>query len=162
MIRPINIADAKSIAKIYNHFISNTIVTFEENLISDSDMSKRIEESSSNLPWLVAEENGIVIGYAFASKWKGRCAYRHSVETTVYLSPAVTSKGWGTKLYNSLFDALKTSGFHTAISGIALPNPASVALHEKFNMNKVAHFSEVGRKFDQWVDVGYWQRKIDL
>ena len=88
---------------------------------------------------------------------KGRCAYRYSAEVTVYLDAAVVGQGLGTQLYTALFDSLRRSGCHVAIGGIALPNAASVALHEKFAMQKVAHFGEVGFKFGRWVDVGYWQ-----
>jgi phosphinothricin acetyltransferase len=158
MIRRAKSYDAGSLAGIYNYYISNTIVTFEEDIISAEEMNKRIQETeSTGLPWLVAERNGEIIGYAYASKWKGRCAYRFSVEATVYLSPLAKSEGWGTRLYDELFSSLKESAIHAVIGGIALPNPASIALHEKFGMEKVAHFKEVGSKFGSWVDVGYWQ-----
>lgn len=96
-----------------------------------------------------------MIGYAYASKWKGRCAYRYSVEVSVYLHAEQSGQGMGTALYSALFKQLSELGYHVAIGGIALPNAASVALHEKFGMKKVAHFKEIGFKFGQWVDVGY-------
>lgn len=162
MIRPAEKSDAKSIVDIYNFYIANTVITFEETVVSVSDMSERIQETvAEGLPWLVAENEGEILGYAYASKWKGRCAYRYSVESTVYLAPSATSAGWGTRLYEALFSRLKEQSVHVVIGGIALPNPASVALHEKFGMEKVAHFKEVGYKFDQWVDVGYWQMTLD-
>lgn len=163
MIRTAIPSDAELIAQIYNHYVVNTVVTFEEASVSVQTMSDRINETlDENLPWLVAEDtNNQLIGYAYASKWKGRCAYRYSVEVTVYLSPDVTAKGVGTKLYEALFKELKNRSYHVAMGGISLPNPASVGLHEKFGMQKVAHFKEVGFKFDQWVDVGYWQGMID-
>jgi phosphinothricin acetyltransferase len=161
MIRPATTQDAAALAAIYNHYIVNTVVTFEETPISAEDMKARLAEvAAANLPWLVAEEGGKVVGYAYASKWKGRCAYRYSVESSAYLAPEAVSRGWGTKLYTALFAALREKSIHAVIGGIALPNPASVALHEKFGMQKVAHFSEVGYKFKQWVDVGYWQMKL--
>lgn len=126
------------------------------------DMSNRIEEViPSGLPWLVAEERGEVIGYACATKWNKRFAYRFSVEATVYLSPTSASDGWGTKLYEALFTELEGCFIHTVIGGIALPNPASIALHEIFGMEKVAHFKEVGYKLDKWIDVGYWQVQLN-
>ena len=91
------------------------------------------------------------------SVWEGRCAYRYAVEVTVYLSPNAVSQGLGSRLYTELFAQLRAKSMHVAMGGIALPNPASIALHEKFGMKKVAHFEQVGFKFDQWVDVGYWQ-----
>lgn len=158
MIRSANTQDANDIANIYNHYIANTAVTFEEEIVSADDMSRRIQEINSlALPWLVAENNGEIQGYAYASKWKGRYAYRYSVEVTVYLSPLATSKGWGSQLYAQLFKQLRQLSVHAVIGGIALPNEPSIALHEKFGMEKVAHFKQVGFKFKQWVDVGYWQ-----
>ncbi|HEV7431928.1 MAG TPA: GNAT family N-acetyltransferase, partial [Steroidobacteraceae bacterium] len=93
----------------------------------------------------------------YASRWKGRCAYRYSVESTVYLEPLAVGQGLGTALYSALFARLQELGCHVVIGGIALPNAASVALHEKFGMRQVAHFAQVGNKFGRWVDVGYWQ-----
>lgn len=161
VIRPATESDADSIARIYNHYILNTVVTFEEQAVSSQEMAARIAEvTSASLPWLVAEDAGRIVGYAYASKWKGRCAYRFSVESTVYLDPDCVGKGYGTRLYESLFAALRERGMHVAIGGIALPNPASIGLHEKLGLKKVAHFSEVGFKFDQWIDVGYWQATL--
>jgi L-amino acid N-acyltransferase YncA len=161
MIRAATESDAEAIAGIYNHYIKNTVVTFEEQPVSKSDFIERISKiTGEGFPWLVAEENGTVIGYAYATKWKERSAYRYSVETTVYLSPSAVSKGWGTKLYQALFEILRQKSIHVAIGGITLPNPASVALHEKFGMKQVAHFKEVGYKFDRWLDVGYWQVEL--
>ena len=152
-------SDIGAITRIYNHYVINTIITFETEPVPVEDMALRIESTNrDNLPWLVALDNqDVVVGYAYASKWKGRCAYKHSVEITVYLDNKATTKGWGTKLYTQLFEQLKARGYHVAIGGISLPNPTSIALHEKFNMKKVAHFPEVGFKFEQWLDVGYWQ-----
>jgi L-amino acid N-acyltransferase YncA len=90
----------------------------------------------------------------------GRCAYRYSVESTVYLDPSFTGKGVGTRLYERLLASLRASGIHVVIGGIALPNPRSVAFHEKFGLTKAAHFNEVGFKFGEWIDVGYWQARL--
>ena len=161
LIRPVTIDDAEAIGRIYNHYILNTIVTFEEQAVSANDMAKRINEYAAvALPWLVTEQDGKVVGYAYASKWAGRCGYRFSVESTVYLDPTATGQGHGTKLYEALFAILRSHSMHVVIGGIALPNPASVALHEKVGFQKVAHFKEVGFKFNQWVDVGYWQASL--
>lgn len=162
MIRSVLDKDATSISEIYNYYIEETVVTFETETISARDISARIAKiHSDNLPWLVAEDNkGNLIGYAYASKWRDRFAYRFSVEVTVYLSPDATGKSLGTKLYQALFTELKRLSIHSAIGGITLPNQASVGLHEKFGFEKVAHFKEVGFKFNQWLDVGYWQGPI--
>ncbi|MFT7129668.1 MAG: L-amino acid N-acyltransferase YncA [Gammaproteobacteria bacterium] len=162
MIRKAVKADSQSIAKIYNHYIQSTVITFEEARLSTVDIENRIDKTNAlKLPWFVAEENDVVIGYAYAAPFKERTAYRFSVEVTVYLAEQVTAKGWGNKLYECLFRELRTLPIHSAIAGITLPNPASIALHEKFGMEKVAHFHEVGYKFEQWLDVGYWQGKIE-
>jgi len=163
VIRSILDKDIISITDIYNYYISETVITFEQSVVTPEDMRCRISKiNADNLSWLVAEnDSGEVIGYAYASKWRERFSYRFSVEVTVYLSPSCSGKKIGTQLYSVLFDELRRKSIHTVIGGITLPNPASIALHEKFGMKKVAHFEEVGYKFDQWLDVGYWQGRID-
>lgn len=159
IIRAVELSDANAIADIYNHYILETTITFEETPINAQEIATRITELKDlNIPWYVAEDSDQkFIGYAYASQWKGRCAYRRSVEVTVYLSPAHVGKGAGSRLYDVLFEKLKSLGYHTIIGGISLPNPASIKLHEKFGMERTAHFKEVGFKFGKWVDVGYWQ-----
>ena len=158
-IRSATASDADQMAAIYNHYVVNTVVTFEEEPVSGAEMRRRMDEVAAvSLPWLAAESDGRVVGYAYATKWKARSAYRFSVETTVYLADGLGKLGLGSGLYEELFRRLDALGIHAVIGGIALPNDASVALHEKFGMRKVAHFSEVGFKFGGWVDVGYWQR----
>lgn len=150
--------DAAAIVAMYNHFIVNTAITFEEQAITESDMAQRIAEVQGGaLPWLVAEQDGVVLGYAYATKWRVRHAYRFSVESTVYLAPSFAGKGIGRLLYTALLGRLRGQGCHLVIGGIALPNAASVALHEALGFRKVAEFNEVGFKFGRWVDVGYWQ-----
>jgi len=160
MIRPAARSDAAAIAAIYNHYVLHSVITFEEEPITRSEMSRRIKEVTAELPWLVAVEDGQVLGYSYASKWKSRCAYRYSAEATVYLAPGATRRGLGTQLYTSLLAELKLRSYHAVIGGIALPNAASQALHEKMGFEKVAHFREVGWKFGQWIDVGYWELKL--
>jgi L-amino acid N-acyltransferase YncA len=158
VIRSATAADAEAIATIYNHYVRETAVTFEEETVPSAEMAGRITEvAAASLPWLVTEHAGSVAGYARASKWRPRSAYRYSVETTIYLSPQHVGAGLGGKLYRELLGQLKSRGLHLAIGGIALPNDASVALHEKLGYRKVAHFSEVGFKFGRWIDVAYWQ-----
>ncbi len=153
--------DCEAMAAIYNYYVCETIVTFEEDAIAAEEMRSRLSQTQADgLPWLVAERSNAVVGYTYASKWKGRCAYRYSVEATVYLDTACTHAGLGSLLYEELFTILRSKKLHVVIGGIALPNPASVALHEKFGLEKVAHFPEVGYKLGRWVDVGYWQRRL--
>lgn len=158
-IRAATAEDGAALARIYNHYIASTVVTFEEAAVSAAEMAARVSAvSAAGLPWLVAQSPVGVNGFAYASRWKGRCAYRYSVESTVYLEPAASRLGLGTALYSTLLARLQQLGCHAVIGGIALPNEASVALHEKLGMRKVAHFAEVGFKFGRWVDVGYWQK----
>ncbi|HEY3824356.1 MAG TPA: arsinothricin resistance N-acetyltransferase ArsN1 family B [Bryobacteraceae bacterium] len=157
-IRSAEAGDAQAIADIYNFFVSTSTITFEEEAVPAAEIARRVEEvQSAGLPWLVAEEAGLVSGYAHAKPWRPRGAYRFSVEITVYVDPGFVRRGIGYELYNELFSHLRARGVHAAIGGIALPNEPSVALHEKLGMRKVAHFEEVGFKFDRWIDVGYWQ-----
>jgi L-amino acid N-acyltransferase YncA len=157
MIRPATTDDAAQISDIYNHYVTHTTVTFDERPVTPEDMTQQIVEVLEGLPWLVWDEDGRVRGFAYSSKWKGRCAYRYSVESTVYLDPVAIGKGIGSHMYQVLFAELRQRGMHTVLAGISLPNEASVALHEKFGFQKVAHFKEVGRKFEKWIDLGYWQ-----
>lgn len=159
MIRAVDNGDVTSIVEIYNYYITKSAFTFETEVINPDDMCGRIAKiKADNLPWVVAEdESGCVIGYAYASKWRERFAYRFSVEVTVYLSAKCSGNGYGSALYKSLFSELKRKNIHTVIAGITLPNQASIGLHEKFGLEKVAHFKDVGFKFNQWLDVGYWQ-----
>jgi phosphinothricin acetyltransferase len=157
MIRPALISDAPAICAIYNHYITSTTVTFEEALVTAADMEQRIRDISAKLPWLVFEQDGQVAGYAYATPWRVRSAYRFSVESTVYVAPLQIRRGIGAQLYNALLERLRGADVRVVLGGIALPNSASVALHEHFGFEKAAHLRQVGRKFDQWIDVGYWQ-----
>jgi L-amino acid N-acyltransferase YncA len=150
--------DAEAVARIYNYYISETLVTFEEERLDAIEVARRVAEvQDAGLPWLVAESDGAVVGYAYGTQWHKRHGYRFSAEVTVYLAPDKGGKGIGTALYTPLLDKLRALGFRSAIGGIALPNDASVALHEKFGFKKVAHYERIGVKFGQWLDVGYWQ-----
>ena len=158
LIRAALAEDAVAMARIYNHYIANTIVTLEETAVSAADMAARlVETNAAKLPWLTAHTPIGVCGFAHASRWKGRCGYRHSVEATVYVDAAVVGQGLGTALYAALLARIREIGCHAIIGGVGLPNAASVALHEKFGFRKIGHFTEVGFKFGRWVDVGYWQ-----
>lgn len=157
MIRDVQTHDAEAICSIYNHYVQHSVITFEEQLVSPLEMQSRIQETTKELPWLVFDENEVILGYAYASKWKSRCAYQFSVESTVYLAQDAAGNGIGTKLYQALISRLEALSIHSVLGGIALPNPASIALHEKLGFEKIAHFKEVGWKMQRWIDVGYWQ-----
>ncbi|MDG1753168.1 MAG: GNAT family N-acetyltransferase [Thalassotalea sp.] len=162
ILREVELSDAQQIANIYNYYIEKTVITFEEELVSAKDIQERIEKiKQSGHIWLVAEIDGQIVGYAYSAPWRDRSAYRFASEVSVYLSHISQGKGLGSLLYQTLFEQLKSTQIKILIGGITLPNEASVALHEKFGMEKVAHFDEVGFKFEQWLDVGYWQVKLN-
>ncbi len=157
MIRSVNLNYADEICEIYNYYVQNTIITFEEKIVTPDEMTERIRDITKELPWLVFSENKTIVGYAFGSKWKSRCGYRRAVESTIYLLPDAEGRGIGTRLYTKLLNILRKKNYHAVIGGIALPNDKSIALHEKLGFGKVAHFKEVGLKFGKWIDVGYWE-----
>ena len=157
MIRSVYIEDSEAVCSIYNHYVRNTIITFEETPVSKEEMTDRIAEASVSLPWVVWEDNEEIKGYAYANKWKTRSAYRFSVESSIYLQPDFIGKGAGRILYEALISELRNLSLHAVIGGIALPNESSVALHERLGFRKVAHFMEVGWKYGRWIDVGYWE-----
>lgn len=160
-IRPVTPGDGAAICAIYNPYVAGTTISFEEERVSPEDMAQRIADvQAAGLPWLVAEQDGQLVGYAYATKWRARPAYRTSVESSVYVDAAAAGRGTGTLLYRALLDELRRCEVHMVIGGIAQPNERSVALHERLGFRKVAHFSEVGRKFGRWVDVGYWELRL--
>lgn len=157
-IRPATADDAAAVCDIYNHYIRHTVVTFEEEVLETSEIARRMTEvADAGLPWLVAETEAGVIGYAYAGKWRGRCSYRFSVETSIYLRQGCEGQGTGSRLYTGLLEKLCALNLHCAIGGMAEPNAGCQALHEKFGFQKVAHFQEVGWKMDRWIDVSYWE-----
>lgn len=157
MIREATPSDADAIADIYNYYILNTVITFEFEPITPQEIIHRMEKYKEMGPYLVSEEDGELIGYAYVSQFRERQAYEHSVEASIYLKHGCGGKGLGTKLYGELLSHVSLER-HVIIGGIALPNEASVRLHERCGFKKVAHFSEVGRKFGKWIDVGFWQK----
>jgi L-amino acid N-acyltransferase YncA len=157
IVRKVAPQDAGSICKIYNHYIQNSIATFEEAPVDEDDMEKRIRLHSESLPWLVYEEGRHIAGYAYATDWRSRSAYRYSAESTVYVATSHHGQAIGTMLYKEMIQYLEVAGTHCIMAGISLPNPASIRLHEKLGFEKVAHFKEVGWKMNRWIDVGYWE-----
>jgi phosphinothricin acetyltransferase len=157
MLRHCAPSDAAQICDIYNYYVRETVVTFEESAVLEDEMARRIADITARLPWLVWEIEGRILGYAYAASWKGRAAYRHSVESSIYLAKHATGQGLGSRLYEALIADVRQRGLHCVIGGAALPNPASAALHEKLGFSKVAEFREVGFKFGRWIDVAYWE-----
>lgn len=161
-IRPSSSDDAAEMARIYNHYIEHSTVTFEESPVSAAQVAARLATVTTHgLPWLLAVTDDQVLGYVYATPWRERSAYRHSVEVSAYVAPEHLGCGIGSALYAAMLPKLQALALHTALAVVPLPNPASVALYEKLGFCKVAHLEEVGFKLGRWVDVGYWQRRLD-
>ena len=163
-IRVVSGEDAEDISKIYNYYIATSHATFELHAIDAVEMERRITETTGGgYPFLVADLENSVVGYCYGRPFRPRPGYRHAVEVAVYVDSSRQAQGIGYALYNELIDRLFNEDIHSLIATIALPNDSSVRLHERFGFEKAGHFREVGRKFDRWIDVGYWQllRKSD-
>lgn len=161
-VRPATESDLEAINAIYNHYVRETHITFDDEPMS---MEWRREwfshyATTGRHRLLVATEDARVIGYASSSKFRPKPGYLTSVEMSIFLAPESTGLGVGAKLYTALFEALEGEDVHRAYAGIALPNPASIALHERFGFRRVAHFSEQGRKFGRFWDVDWFEKPL--
>ena len=151
--------DAAAVAAIYRPYVEDSRISFEETPPDATDMARRMANPIH--PWLVAEQqDGKIVGYTSTSPMRGRAAYRWSVETGVYISPEQHGRGIGRELLSTHLDLLERQGFVTIVAGIALPNHASVALHEKLGFTLSGIERGVGYKHGQWIDVGRWQRDL--
>ena len=157
MLREVLPADLGDICEIYNHYVENTCVTFEEDAVPRERMQTRVEQITADYPWVVYEDAGRVLGYAYAAKWKPRAAFRYTVEVSVYLHVDAIGRGLGMRLYQALLDRLRAQGIHLVIAGISLPNDASIRLHQKLGFQEAGRWIQAGYKFDRWVDLSYWQ-----
>ena len=160
-IRPATAADAGAIAAIYGPYCTGSRVSFEEVAPDSAEMARRIAGDRPGFhPWFVADEDGAVLGYAASSPFRTRPAYRWSVETGIYLAPGAQGRGLGRALLETMLTALERQGYVAVIGAIALPNPASVALHEKLGFEKVGAYRGTGFKQGAWLDVGLWQKDL--
>ena len=160
-VRAATTGDAASIAAIYNEHVRGTVATFELEPLDAGTMAQRIADvQARGLPWLVLDLGAGCVGYACATAWKPRAAYARTVETSIYLDASVRGRGLGRRLYAALLARLRAGDLHVAIGGIALPNAASIALHEGLGFVPAGCFREVGFKLGRWVDVGYWQLQL--
>lgn len=160
-IRPANPGDATQILEIYRPAVEQSAISFELTLPTLDELKSRISDSSDRYPWIVDDQGGQIRGYAYARPFRPREAYRNSVESTVYVHADHRRENVGRALMEELMARLADAGHHLLIAGITLPNPASVALHERLGFQPVGVFPEVGRKFDRWHDVGFWACKLD-
>ena len=148
--------DAEQVAAIYAPNVTDAIVSFETEAPSAEEMRRRIEGTLERFPWLVCERHGRVLGYAYAGAHGSRAAYRWSVDVSAYVHKGERRMGVGRALYASLISVLALQGFYNAYAGIALPNPASVGLHEAAGFRPVGIYRGVGYKLGAWHDVGWW------
>lgn len=153
MIRDVKLQDAQAITDIYNEYVLNSTITFETEPLSVETMESRIKTLSKDFPYFVYEEDGKILGYCYVHHWKERAAYRYTLETTVYLSAQAKGKGIGTILMKKLISTCKEGGYHSLIACITAGNEESYHLHDKLGFKQVAHYKEVGLKFDKWIDV---------
>jgi len=160
IIRQARDEDAAALAAIYAPHVVSTPASFEEIAPGPAEMGRRVRNILADYPYLVAEEAGSVIGYAYASRHAERASYRWSVTVSVYIAPTHQRRGVGRTLYQTLFPLLAGQGLVVALAGVTLPNPASVALHESLGFQPVGIFKNVGYKFAAWRDVGWWQRPL--
>ncbi len=148
--------DATQLLDIYAPIVTDTAISFEEEPPTRPEMAGRIRSTLERYPWLACEEAGHVLGYAYAAGYRPRPAYQWAVEVTVYVRPEAQRKGVASALYTSLLGILRLQGFINALAGIALPNDASVALHERFGFKPVGVLQDVGFKLTRWHDVEWW------
>lgn len=149
--------DATAVAAIYAPVVASTIVSFEEEPPSDAEMAERIRATLPRYPWLVAEADGKILGYAYASEHRKRAGYRWSCDCSVYVAEGARGKGLGRLLYSDLFARLREAGFRNVFAGVGLPNAASVGLHEAMGFELVGTYRRVGYKLGRWVDTSWFQ-----
>jgi phosphinothricin acetyltransferase len=162
IIREVQLSDAYRIAEIYNYYIENTIVTFEETKISEEAMSQKMQNILSKAyPFIVCEEEDQIIGYAYISTWRYHSAYNITLETSIYFDTHFTGKGLGSALYSELIKSAKAINIHSLIGVMSLPNESSRRLHEKMGFRRVGNVKEAGNKLGRLIDVEFWQKIID-
>lgn len=159
-LRVATTADAAACLAIYRPFVESSAVSFETVVPPVDEFAARIERSLSAWTWLIAEKDGRCIGYAYGHSHRERAAYRWSVEVTIYIDPGHRRQGIGRQLYERLFADLANLGYCNAFAGVTQPNESSMALHRGVGFEYIGTFSAVGRKFDRWHDVAWFQRKL--
>jgi L-amino acid N-acyltransferase YncA len=161
MIRSADAAtDSAACAEIYAPHVEDGPTSFEEAAPSAEEMAARIEETTATHPWLVAESDGEVVGFAYSCGHRSRPAYRWAVDVSVYIGDRYRGEGHGRRLYEALFEELRERGFRVACAGITLPNEASVALHQRLGFEPVGVYRGIGWKAGAWRDVGWWRLEL--
>ncbi len=159
-VRPARAEDAEGILAIYAPIVRETTISFEVEPPTIEEMKARIEKTTTRLPWLVCESRGGMLGYAYASKHRERAAYQWAVDVSVYVAAESRGKGIGRRLYTPLLGMLEDLGYYSALAGIALPNAASVGLHEAMGFRPIGIYRNIGYKLGAWRDVGWWQKEL--
>jgi phosphinothricin acetyltransferase len=159
-IRLATIADAEAVAAIYAPYCASTAISFEVDAPSTVEIATRITTITAQYPWLVLDDDGVVAGYAYASKHRERAAYQWAVDVAVYVSRTYQRRGVGRALYTTLFDVLRHQGYFKAYGGITLPNASSVGLHEAVGFTLVGVYRGVGYKLGDWHDVAWYQKVL--
>ena len=160
-IRPFAWRDIPEIAAIYRHYVDETVITFETEAPSEADMAERFGKMVGlGHPVLVAERDGAVIGYAYASFYRPRFAYRFTCENSIYLHKDELGAGLGGRMLEALLEACRTHGFKQMIAVITAERANSIRVHEKMGFRKIAHYEAVGYKFDRWLDIVHMQKAI--
>ena len=149
--------DAAGCAAVYGPFVRDTAVSFEERPPSERELAERIDQITKTHPWLVADDDGLLIGFAYGCPHRERAAYRWAAEVAVYVDPRRQRQGTGRALYRALLELLRAQGLCIACAGITLPNEASVRLHESLGFLRVGVYRRIGYKLGRWHDVGWWQ-----
>lgn len=159
-VRDASAADAAACAEIYAPYVTETAISFETEPPAPETMRARIEAALREYAWLVLEDGGEVVGYAYGGPYKERAAYRRSCEVSIYLKMSLRRTGGGRLLYATLFERLAARGYSTAVAGVALPNAASVGIHTSMGFELVGVFRKIGWKNDAWHDVAWYQRSL--
>ena len=161
MIRPVQLSDAETIRTIYQPYVTETAITFEVDVPTVQEFESRIIKTLTQFPYLVAEVDGKVVGYAYASTYYARAAYDWTTELSIYVAKEARGQGLGSALYDALEEELQALGSLRFLACIAVPNKASIAMHEKRGYVHVAYFPRIGFKFNQWHDIVWMQKTID-
>jgi L-amino acid N-acyltransferase YncA len=159
-IRPVTPGDADAIAAIYRPYVTDTVITFELDPPDADEMRARIARITPTHPWLVAEVDGAVLGYAYGATYRTRAAYRWVAETGIYVSEAARGRGIGRPLYQALLDELTRRGFVAAMGVMTAGNPASTRLHERLGFVDTGTQPGIGYKHGGWHDVVFWQKDL--
>ena len=161
IIRPVQLSDAVTIRAIYQPYVTETAITFEVDVPTVQEFERRITKTLLQFPYLVAEVDGKVAGYAYSSTYYARAAYDWTTELSIYIAKEACGQGIGSALYTALEEELQTRGYLRFLACIAVPNEASISMHKKRGYVQVAHFPKIGYKFNKWHDIVWMQKTIE-